>query len=243
MQAYGRQRDSISSHIHAPSNDSNMLQKGLRASNQLTSNQPTKTSSTTANSIVQEYKTFSKNFFSKQIQNSHALHQPQIIAGMPQPSLMAQLHNKENVEMRAQSSGTQNTGRASYQATQTQIGQQFNSTQLTNSQTTANPALNKTTSFLSAAGINMANNMGQLSQNVSAHQHHGFGGQVASSQGQSREMYSSHQSQREFQARDISNLTSSCVGQNSVNKYQPQQKERHDSISTVYQNVKESRIP
>lgn len=108
MQAYVRQRDSISSHIHAPSNESITLQKGIRTSHQMSSNQLNKSNSSTANSIVQEYKTYSKNFFSKQMQNNHGvgLHQPQIITGIPQStSIMAQLHNKENVEMRAQSSG------------------------------------------------------------------------------------------------------------------------------------------
>lgn len=99
--------------MHAQVQESMPMHKGLRSSHHLSSNQLNKSSSSTANSIVQEYKTYSKNFFSKQSQNNHVhsgLHQPQIISGIQQSSsVMATFNNKENIEMRAQSSGNPNS--------------------------------------------------------------------------------------------------------------------------------------
>jgi len=113
MQAYSRQRDSVGSHNHAPAQEAAAVHKGMRSSHQVSSNLLNKSSSSTANSIVQEYKTYSKNFFSKQGQNNQvqgsAMHQPQIIGGMQQnASAMAAFNNKENVEMHAQSNGSHN---------------------------------------------------------------------------------------------------------------------------------------
>jgi hypothetical protein len=128
VQPYARPRDSITQHTHGSIQDSIALNKGLRTSHQLSSNQLNKSNSSTANSIVQEYKTYSKNFFSKQTQINHSnghssgVIQPQIIANIQQnTSVMAQFNNKENVEMRAQSNGHLNGSRGTYSGTQSQI--------------------------------------------------------------------------------------------------------------------------
>jgi uncharacterized lipoprotein NlpE involved in copper resistance len=73
---------------------------------------------------------------------------------------MLNSYNKENIEMRASSSGNPNTNRVSASIRSNngvQFNSQFNTTQGVLPNTNSN--LNKTTSFLSAAGVTMANSI------------------------------------------------------------------------------------
>lgn len=86
MQHYSISRDSIASHHHVPSQEAIQIQRSLRTAHNQSSNQLNNGGPSISNSILQDYKNYSKNFFSRQSQNHHmaqaqSIQQPQIIHG------------------------------------------------------------------------------------------------------------------------------------------------------------------